>query len=76
MIEGAFNAQVPQTSVQDQLDFIIEASEAEPLYLVINNIDGSTLRSEKAQRALAFLAAAPKIHILASVDHINAALCE
>ncbi|XP_011335108.1 origin recognition complex subunit 2 isoform X2 [Ooceraea biroi] len=44
------------------------------LYLIIHNIDGLMLRSDKAQDVLASLAAIPNIHIIASVDHINAPL--
>ncbi|KAG0229297.1 origin recognition complex subunit 2-domain-containing protein [Mortierella sp. GBAus27b] len=44
----------------------------EKLYLLIHNIDGSSLRSEKTQTALSLLASCPHIHLVASMDHINA----
>ena len=44
------------------------------LYLLIHNIDGPMLRSNKAQDTLSHLASIPNIHILASIDHINAPL--
>ncbi|KYM96112.1 Origin recognition complex subunit 2 [Cyphomyrmex costatus] len=44
------------------------------LYLIIHNIDGIMLRSNKAQSILANLAAISNIHVLASVDHLNAPL--
>lgn len=44
------------------------------LCLIIHNIDGIMLRSNKAQNILASLAAIPNIHVVASVDHINAPL--
>ncbi|XP_014469777.1 PREDICTED: origin recognition complex subunit 2 [Dinoponera quadriceps] len=44
------------------------------LYLIIHNIDGIMLRSNKVQNVLTSLAAIPNIRILASVDHINAPL--
>ena len=44
------------------------------LFLVIHNIDGATLRGETAQTALSILAQSPSVHLLASIDHINAPL--
>ncbi|KAG6795306.1 origin recognition complex subunit 2 isoform X1 [Apis mellifera caucasica] len=44
------------------------------LYLLIHNIDGIMLRSNKVQDLLSCLASIPNIKILASVDHINAPL--
>ena len=44
------------------------------VYLIINNMDGPLLQNEKAQDALSLLASSPHIHIVASVDHINAPL--
>lgn len=44
------------------------------IYLIIHNIDGQMLRSDTAQTALSILAQSPSIHIIASVDHINAPL--
>ena len=46
----------------------------EEIFLVIHNIDGQMLRSDTAQTALSILAHSPSIHIIASVDHINAPL--
>lgn len=44
------------------------------VFLIVHNIDGATLRVEKAQTALSLLSLCPHIHILASIDHINAPL--
>ena len=44
------------------------------IFFVIHNIDGQMLRSDTAQSALSILAQSPSIHIVASVDHINAPL--
>jgi origin recognition complex subunit 2 len=44
------------------------------IFLVIHNIDGQMLRGDTAQTALSILAQSPSIHIIASVDHINAPL--
>lgn len=69
--EGSFH------SVQDQLDYIrnhYSDPAADQLFLLIHNLDGAMLRPEKAQIVLAHLAKAPKICVLASIDHINAPL--
>ena len=42
------------------------------IFLLIHNIDGQMLSSDTAQTALSILAQSPHIHIIASVDHINA----
>jgi len=44
------------------------------LYVVVHNIDGAALRTEKAQQVFSLLAAVPCLHLLASIDHINAGL--
>jgi origin recognition complex subunit 2 len=48
--------------------------EDDPVYLIVHNIDGVMLRSEKCQEALAALAGHPRIHLICSIDHINAPL--
>ncbi|KAI9309319.1 origin recognition complex subunit 2-domain-containing protein [Cunninghamella echinulata] len=44
------------------------------LYLVVHNIDGANLRNEQAQAALATLAESNNIHLIGSIDQINAGL--
>lgn len=44
------------------------------VYLLIHNIDGLMLRGEKTQSALGQLASLPNLHLVASIDHINAPL--
>lgn len=44
------------------------------IFFVIHNIDGPSLRGENSQTCLSILAQSPSIHILASMDHINAPL--
>ncbi|KAF8651619.1 hypothetical protein AX16_004660 [Volvariella volvacea WC 439] len=44
------------------------------LYLVIHNIDAPPLRHPKARACLGLLALHPSIHIIASIDHLNAPL--
>lgn len=47
---------------------------AKRLFLVIHNIDSSSMRSSRVKNCLASLASHPSIHLIASVDHINAPL--
>nr|CAH7738592.1 unnamed protein product [Callosobruchus chinensis] len=61
----------------DACNLIIEEFESMSethLYLLIHNIEGDLLRNNKAQNALAMLASVRNIHLLASIDHINAPL--
>ncbi|KAJ1911786.1 Origin recognition complex subunit 2 [Mycoemilia scoparia] len=44
------------------------------IYIVVHNIDGASLRKDVSQLTLAILASSPGIHLIASVDHINAPL--
>lgn len=64
-------------SAQEQIGFIqnyYAKADADPLFIIIHNLDGPMLRGEKTQAAMSQLATAPKIHLLASIDHINAPL--
>lgn len=61
----------------DQIQFITTALKQDPdlhVYLIIHNIDGPMLRGDKTQSALGQLASLPNIHLVASIDHINAPL--
>ena len=53
-------------------DFFI-SSEVD-LYIIIHNIDATPFRATKTRSALAFLAHNTHIHLIASIDHINAPL--
>ncbi|XP_006636793.1 origin recognition complex subunit 2 [Lepisosteus oculatus] len=76
--QGSFRTPLAQT------DFIVKALKEGKegickevdfhLYLIIHNIDGLMLRGEKTQQTLAQLAAIPNLHLIASIDHINAPL--
>ncbi|XP_069790458.1 origin recognition complex subunit 2 isoform X2 [Narcine bancroftii] len=69
--EGSFR------NPMDQLSFIIRAFNEDSdldLYLIIHNIDGQMLRGDRNQQILSQLAAIPGVHLLASIDHLNAAL--
>uniref|UniRef100_A0A4W6C5D7 Origin recognition complex subunit 2 n=1 Tax=Lates calcarifer TaxID=8187 RepID=A0A4W6C5D7_LATCA len=61
----------------DQIQFITQTLKESPdlhVYLLIHNIDGPMLRGEKTQSALGQLASLPNLHLVASLDHINAPL--
>ncbi|KAG7377768.1 Origin recognition complex subunit 2 [Phytophthora pseudosyringae] len=42
-----------------------------PVYLLVHSIDGLALRNPEAQTCLSWLAKAPSIAVVASMDHIN-----
>lgn len=46
------------------------------VFIIVHNLDAPMLRCEKSQTILSRLASMPKIHLVASVDHINCPLCE
>ncbi|KAL1407093.1 Origin recognition complex subunit 2 [Vanrija albida] len=45
-----------------------------PLFLVLHNIDAPALRTPKALAALSLLASSPRIHLVATFDHVNTPL--
>jgi origin recognition complex subunit 2 len=49
-------------------------SDSQHLYLLINNLDGQALQTSKAQNCIARLSTANKIHLVCTIDHINAPL--
>ena len=50
------------------------SSDVKPLFLLIHNIDSPNLRSPKVKSQLATLASHTRIHLIASIDHVNAPL--
>ncbi|XP_063788925.1 origin recognition complex subunit 2 [Pseudophryne corroboree] len=61
----------------DQVNFIVQKHQDDPsleLYLLIHNLDSHMLRGDKSQQILGQLASIPSIHLIASIDHINAPL--
>lgn len=77
-VPGIDSLPLPSSSAENQArricDFFSRSTSKQHLYLVIHNIDSPALRSIKAQSSLSLLALNPKIHIVASVDHINSPL--
>ena len=64
-------------SVNDQIEIIqkyYSYDTVTPLYLIIHNIDGQSLRPDSTQLGLARLSSCLKIKLIASIDHINAPL--
>ncbi|RDB27623.1 Origin recognition complex subunit 2 [Hypsizygus marmoreus] len=75
-IPGILSADLPSSTIENQAKRIYDffAPKNRHLYLVIHNIDGAPLRAPKAKSCLALLALNPRIHVVASIDHINAPL--
>jgi origin recognition complex subunit 2 len=65
-----------KNSVDSQLrriaDFFAPFNERPPLYIFIHNIDSPHFRSNKAKSCLSSLASSPRVHLVASVDHVHA----
>lgn len=63
-----------QNECFDVIEKTMSRYPEERIFLLIHNLDGGMLRSSKAQDVLSRLASIPNVHMLASVDHINAPL--
>jgi origin recognition complex subunit 2 len=55
---------------------VIEDELHSELFIIIHNLDGPMLQSNKSQDVLSRLAMMEQIHLIASIDHINAPLSE
>lgn len=44
--------------------------------LLIHNVDGPALRDAESQQCLAQISCCPQVHVVASIDHVNAPLCK
>lgn len=62
--------------IVDAIDDRLSANREMHIFLIVHNIDGSMLRNNKAQLILSRLARIEQIHLIASLDHINAPLCK
>lgn len=82
VLEGILEVMGPKEGVAnvfEACETIAEEFEGRPdvrLYLIVHNIEGEMLRNSKSQTVLAKLAAVENIHLIASIDHINAPLGE
>lgn len=61
-------------SHSELLSLIVSEPPCRQLYLLLHNIDGPGLRSAEEQLWLSRLSQAPAVRLVASVDHVNAAL--
>lgn len=77
-IPGILNLPLPSGGIEKQtrriFDFFSLFPAKRRLFLVIHNIDAPIFRTSKAKSCLSLLTMSPSIHLIASVDHINAPL--
>lgn len=75
-VPGVLDLPLVSSSVEKQAHRIHDffASGKHHLFLVIHNIDAPAFRSLKAKSCLSLLALNPCIHIIASIDRVNAPL--
>jgi origin recognition complex subunit 2 len=59
---------LPSSSLPDPHPFKVSEK---PLYLILNNIDGPGLRTERSLSLLSLLACSPRIHLMTSFDHVH-----
>ena len=67
------------SNLHDVVDMIAAEMKKYPglrIFLMIHNLDGGMLRNEKAQHVLSRLSAIERIHLIATIDHVNAPLSE
>jgi origin recognition complex subunit 2 len=77
-IPGIQDLEQSSTTLEKQArrvhEFFADPSQKLHLYIVIHNIDAYPFRNPKSKAILALLAHNLRIHIIASIDHINAPL--
>jgi origin recognition complex subunit 2 len=56
------------------VDRLADSTARRPLFLVVHNLDSPPLRTLRAQSILSLLASQPRVHLLATMDHINGTL--
>ncbi|CAD6587138.1 MAG: Origin recognition complex subunit 2 [Tremellales sp. Tagirdzhanova-0007] len=64
---------LPSFALPDDIKRLQPTATA-PLYLVVHNIDSSTIRTPRSLAVLSLLASSPNIHIIASFDHVHTPL--
>lgn len=62
--------------VVDAIEETLNGSPDTHIFLIVHNIDGAMLRNDRSQLVLSRLAKMDQIHLIASMDHINAPLCK
>ena len=77
-LPGIHDLEQPSTTPEKQArrihELFMDPLQQIHLYIVIHNIDAYPFRNPKSKAILALLAHNPRIHIIASIDHINAPL--
>lgn len=81
--QSGTRSQLPQPFASQSIDDILsflnnQTSDGGHDYvcLLIHNIDGPALRDAESQQYLAQVSCCPQVHVVASVDHVNAPLCK
>lgn len=57
-----------------QIDEIQNSKNSEHIYVLIHNLDGIELQNNKAQHILSRICSLKNVHLIASIDRVNAAL--
>lgn len=73
---GSSSSAVLRQGAWEAAGLEVASSIDQHVWLVIHNLDGPSMRTPEVQTALSILASAPRLHVLASIDHINAAVLQ
>lgn len=79
IVTGLLDTTCKTKNLHEIVDAIEEEMNLTPdyhIFLIVHNLDGTMLRNEMAQNILSRLANIPNIHLIASIDHINAPNCK
>lgn len=79
IITGLLEITCKSKNLHEIVDAIEEEMYSTPdyhIFLIVHNLDGSMLRNDIAQNILSRLAHTPNVHLIASIDHINAPNCK
>ncbi|XP_050432230.1 origin recognition complex subunit 2 [Adelges cooleyi] len=57
-----------------QIEEVQKSRNSESIYILVHNIDGISLQSYKVQQVLSRICSIKNIHLIASIDRVNAAL--
>lgn len=75
IVTGLLETTCKSKNLHEIVDTIEEEMNLTPdyhIFLIIHNLDGSMLRNDMAQNILSRLAHIDNVHLIASIDHINA----
>lgn len=75
IVTGLLESVCKSKNLHEIVDVIEEEMNQSPdyqIFLIVHNLDGAMLRNDMAQNVLSRLAHIPNIHLIASIDHINA----